>query len=186
MTDERTFQAILDEAQATFSKLIQEAVEHGRRLERQEMLSLVTTRLTSSASSVMDVFAKGSVVTNVAVRRAAPAQRVAAGTVRPLVQQVLKAEGGLTKAEVTRRVVGLNADIAAPSITNELLRNENVRRNRNHLYRRTKRGLWYLLNDGLPETEGSAVTVGDRPTGVTRLNGGDHDETTTLNPSGLA
>jgi hypothetical protein len=101
-----------------------------------------------------------------------PGGRVPMGTIRPLVREIIAAEGGLTKAEITRRVVARNSSIAAPSISNELSRNE---KGGLKLYRRTRGGRWYLNDDELPETEGPAVAEDDQPAG-SGLNGSHYDE----------
>lgn len=88
----------------------------------------------------------------------------------------MRAEPGLSKAEIARRVIAKNASIATSSISNELTRNEKSERKGLKIYRRTRSGRWYLHDENeLPETEGPAVAHDDRPAG-SLLNGSHHGE----------
>lgn len=87
--------------------------------------------------------------------------RVAHGTIRPFVRQVLQGQpNGLTKFEVADRVQRLDARIARISIWNELHRNEGRKGQR--IYR--KKGYqWSLAEEAQSLRETAAVATNDQP-----------------------
>lgn len=100
-----------------------------------------------------------------------PERRVAHGTIRPLVRQVLETEDGLTKIEIGRRVVALDSRISETSVTNELQRNDARKKKGRRLYYR--RGtLWYLA-DSASLNEAAGVAANDRPPLMNGATGDD-------------
>lgn len=102
------------------------------------------------------------------------APRVAHGTIRPVVRQILERHPGLTSAEVGRRAKAFNEAIAETSVANELRRNAVDREDRGKgtdLYRRDG-DLWFLAGDSLPEKEAAATVMGSPPTSNGRAYNG--------------
>ncbi len=93
-------------------------------------------------------------------RNSTPQGRVAHGTVRPLVQRVLKENPGMTKSETARKVAAIDQRIAQASVGNELNRNKDT------LYRCVD-GNWYcaerLEQDATEAASDSLRRQGDGP-----------------------
>ena len=160
------FSADLSDIEARLRAALERGREMGRLEERQRIERLLQTTSPGAEAATTGAAAPSDAH--------GPNRRVASGTIRPLVREILSAaDEGLTKAEITRRVTARNPNIAAPSISNELSRNE---KGGLKLYRRTRTGRWYIneANDDLPETEGPAVAEDDRPAG-SMLNGSHQD-----------
>ena len=83
--------------------------------------------------------------------------RAPPGTVRPLVQQILAAEPGLTAADIGRRVTQLDPRVSQTSVTNE------VQRNRNKYYRRSKGGRWFPISTEEAQRETAGIATNDPP-----------------------
>jgi hypothetical protein len=169
MSTTSQFPAILAAAVAAREAELRQAYACGRLDEREHIARLLRSA-SSEAAAVLPLSPSAAAQSD---PHATAVGRVAPGTIRPLVQQVLRAEPGLTKSEIARRVAALGHGIASSSISNELQRNEDVKRNKNRLYRQW-RGKWSLVEE-LPETEGPATADDDRPAGSV-LNGSHPDE----------
>jgi hypothetical protein len=116
----------------TLEAQLREAYERGRRDERERILQIASIpHHGSNASASPEQQTKG---------------RAARGTIRPLVQQVLRTEPGLSKHEVGERVVKLNPDVSPLSAANELQRNDIKNRRGRKLYR-CSRGRWFLVEE---------------------------------------
>jgi hypothetical protein len=138
---------LLKAASESMASQIREAYERGRRDERERIL-----RLASDDDVAGTSFAEPRVVTKM---------RAAHGTIRPLVQQVLRSEPGLTKHEVGARVVQLNPEVSALSAANELQRNDIKNRNGRRLYRR-KGDRWYVVEEE-PLQDTAGIAENDHP-----------------------
>lgn len=99
----------------------------------------------------------GKLVVAAPVSSGTRAERAPPGTVRPLVQQILANEPGLTAAEIGRRVTNLDPRVSQTSVTNEL------QRNRNKFYRRTKGGRWLLISNEEGQRETAGIATNDPP-----------------------
>ena len=153
---------------------LQEAYDRGRldgRLEERERIEKLL-RSDDAAIGLRVVTMPRVAGSPAAPGLRGPGNRVAAGTIRPLVREVLTRTPGLPKAEIARRVAEMKPEVAPSSIANELQRNAGAEGQR--LYRR-RRDRWYLQEQAeLPsEMEGPAVAEDDRPAGST-LNGSYH------------
>jgi hypothetical protein len=120
---------LLKAAADTFEAQLRDAYQRGRRDERERILQLAS------------IPHHGPVAPTAAVPQ--PKGRVAHGTIRPLVKQVLDGDPGLTKQEVAEAVVKLNPDVSPSSVANELQRNVIGNRRGQRQYQ-LRSGRWYL------------------------------------------
>jgi hypothetical protein len=140
---------LLKAAADTFEAQLRDAYERGRRDERERILQLASTPHHGSAAP--------------AASSPQPKGRVAHGTIRPLVQQVLRANPGLTKQEIAEEVVKLNPDVSPSSVANELQRNVTGNRRGQRLYR-LRAGRWHMVGDEpLSDADTAGIAENDRP-----------------------